>query len=267
MPSRRLVLSLVAACLLAPAPAAALARAPAGFTVVTSGDFASAASRQTHGTVDCPAGTVPLGGGVVTALFSDQTINSSYPTATGWAGDVNNPDATASIFSLTVACAQRPRGYTVFTTLSTLVPAGQQASTSAICPAGKNALGGGVFSDSGQVSVNLAKSFPVPGQWSVAENNASAVATHMTAYAVCGRARNYHIVSNPLDTLNTGITTGGVQCARPQVATGGGVFTNTTDSRVNIGASFWDQNGWSLYLRSAATGVDVAFQPFAVCVG
>src|SRR4051812_45879960 len=47
------------------APAAA-ARPPKGYTVVSSGRLPAPAGTQTHGTVSCPAGLVPLGGGVLT---------------------------------------------------------------------------------------------------------------------------------------------------------------------------------------------------------
>src|SRR5262249_14879599 len=151
-PSRRLVLALSAACLLLAAPAASAAPLR-GFTLADSGDLTSAAARQTHGAADCPAGLVPVGGAVSTALLTSSTINSWSPPATAGAGDVNNPDGAPSSFRVTVACAKRPKRYTVSSTLSTPAPAGQQAAASAVCPTGTKALSGGVFSDSGSLSV------------------------------------------------------------------------------------------------------------------
>src|SRR5947209_6302606 len=79
MPSTPLTLALSLTAALLATPVAAPAATPRGFTVADSGELGSQAGRQTHGSVDCPPGKVPLGGGVVTALFSSQTINSSYP--------------------------------------------------------------------------------------------------------------------------------------------------------------------------------------------
>src|SRR5262249_27589960 len=155
MSRRRLVLALAAAGMLVPAPGLAVAHAPKGFTVVSSGDLVSFAGRQTHGSVECPPGRVPLGGGVATGLFAGQTISSSYPTATGWAADVNNPGVANSTFSVIVTCSRPPKRYTIFNTPATDAPAGAHAGATAVCPAGTNALGGGVFSDSGSLVVTL----------------------------------------------------------------------------------------------------------------
>jgi hypothetical protein len=268
MPSRRLALALSLAGTLLPLPALASAAPPRGFVEVTSSDLFSLAGAQSHGSVDCPAGTVPLGGGVGAAVFTGLTVNSTYPTATGWAADVNNPDAASSFFDVTVTCAQRPRGYEIFTTPSSVVPAGRQASAIAVCPGRTKPLGGGVFSSSGLLSVNLADSYPLRGQWNVAENNASTFDTQITAYAVCGKVRGYDLVRGQLSTLNPGITLGGVSCQAPdtQVAIGGGVFTNSTDPRVTVAGTFWESNSWATDLRNGDVS-GVLFQPFVVCAG
>ncbi len=40
---------------------------------------------------DCPSGTKPLGGGVSAYYSPVKTVESSYPTATGWSATIYNP--------------------------------------------------------------------------------------------------------------------------------------------------------------------------------
>jgi hypothetical protein len=263
MRSLLLVCALSVAGALCALPTLASAKPP-GFVEVTSPDLFGQAGAQSHGTVDCPAGTVPLGGGVIARVSSDQTINSSYPTATGWAADVNNPTALDSIFQLTVECGLRPRGYQVVASPSTLVPAGGNASTSAFCPGTSKALGGGVFSNSGLLSVNLADSFPSKGAFTGTITDASTLDSSMTVFAVCGKLKGYDLVRAPVLTLPPGQLIGGVSCPFPEVATGGGVLTSFTDPRVAITASFFEAGGWGTDLLNHTEG-DVRYQSFAVC--
>src|SRR3954451_17673394 len=87
-------------------PAVALLR---GYTLVSSPILAAPAGRQTHGAVDCPAGLVPLGGSAFIQSGSTvASINSSFPTPTGWAADVNDASAADTTFEVLAFCAERP---------------------------------------------------------------------------------------------------------------------------------------------------------------
>jgi hypothetical protein len=261
--SRRLSLALPLAGALLALPALASANPPRGFTEVSSGDLTAIAGVQTHATVSCPAGTVPLGGGVATTLASGVTVNGTYPTATGWAADVNNPDATNEAFSVDVTCSHQPRGYTIVTA-NDPAPAGQETFGEAMCPNATASLGGGARSSSAQLSVNLSESLPTRSRWNSGETNASAVDSQLTTFVVCGKLKGYDLIAGTHTPLGPGNTVVGQSCPAGQVATDGGVATD--DSRVLIGGTFPDANGWDVVLRNGA-GSGVGYRPFLICVG
>src|SRR3954470_24800556 len=61
-----------------------------GLTVVSSGPILSPLGVQHRGSVSCPRGFVPLGGGAfVHGLTAN--INGSFPTSTRWVLHGNNP--------------------------------------------------------------------------------------------------------------------------------------------------------------------------------
>src|SRR5262245_42393086 len=114
MPATRLRRALIAAgaCLL-PLTAAvsdASARPPKGYVVLTSLAVTAPSGTVTSHEIDCDPGLVPLGGGV--QIFSGQTVvavHSSYPTATGWVGEVDNSFGTPVLFDVEVVCVRQPR--------------------------------------------------------------------------------------------------------------------------------------------------------------
>jgi hypothetical protein len=105
--------------------------------------------------LECPAGLVPLGGGVANPLFGPQSINSSLPTSTGWSAAVSNPGPSSS-FEVIFTCGMRPKRYSLARSASVLVGPGETRSAVATCPARSDVLGGGGFSDSGLTQVSTA---------------------------------------------------------------------------------------------------------------
>src|SRR5215468_9586492 len=69
-------------------PLAAVALAV--YTVVVSPTLQAHAGRHARGVVACPAGTVPLGGGVgVHPVGTGAHVNGSFPSSNGWVADVS----------------------------------------------------------------------------------------------------------------------------------------------------------------------------------
>src|ERR1700729_110065 len=88
---------------------------PAGYSIV-SATFPLPNGLKSAGSVTCPVKkgvqTVPLSGGALLQTDSlEASINSSYPTAHGWAVHANNTSGTASQFSVYAVCAKKPKGY------------------------------------------------------------------------------------------------------------------------------------------------------------
>jgi hypothetical protein len=63
------------------------------YQVVTNGPHTLNTGVTLSG-AECPAGTRPLGGGVSAPFFPVKTLESSYPTDTGWDVTIYNPTAT-----------------------------------------------------------------------------------------------------------------------------------------------------------------------------
>ena len=160
------------------APAVALAK-PKGYVVVHSGALSSPANVQAHGSVTCPSGKVPLGGGVFFSSSSvSANINSSYPSGSGWAADVNNGTTAASSFTVYAVCGKAPKKYAVVGGPSTTVnPGAQTAGIAATCATGSKPLGGGLFSNTFSLAANVNTSIPTTTGWRVDANNGVGVAS------------------------------------------------------------------------------------------
>src|SRR6185437_11029025 len=144
-----------------PAPAGAIAGKPGdalapatlatlpvkGYVVARSAPFGAPSGDQEHGEASCPAGTVPFGGGV--AIVSGSTaanVNSSYPTTSGWAADVNNASPSATSFTVYVTCGKQPKRYEQVNGAWATVLAGEQSSPTVDCTLGMvSPLGGGGY--------------------------------------------------------------------------------------------------------------------------
>lgn len=142
---------------LTPAPASALTPSTTTVTFtenVLPGNF-------NVGKVLCPAGQTAIGGGIDTANVLWMKVTSSAPTfggtrlflqtdgtgpaADGWQASARNDDGVAHTFKVSAIC--EPAGGSVGPTTSVItsvaIPTHTFGGTSALCPAGKTAVGGG----------------------------------------------------------------------------------------------------------------------------
>src|SRR5690349_5870793 len=186
---KRLRAPLLALAALAAAAPAALA-APPGYVRLTSPVFQAPAGIQSHGQVDCPAGTVPWGGGA--GFFGGlpdfgMNLNSSGPTASGWRADYNDTSSRAATFGIVAICANAPRRY-VQTVATVDNPPATQNSATATCPAHTVLLGGGAFSSSSLPQVVITSAWPSSSTtYTAIEFNGTGSAALLTAFAICGR--------------------------------------------------------------------------------
>ena len=241
---------------------------PKGYVVVSSAALTSNAGTQTHGSVVCPTGKVPLGGGV---FFSSGSvlanINSSYPTATGWSADVNNASASASSFNVYVTCSKKPAHYALVSGASTTVNAGAQVSNiTATCTAPAKPLGGGLFSNTTSTLANVNSSIPVTGGWRVDANNASGSPESVTTYLVCGTLKKYHEVTGTATTNAAGTQTGVTVACGTGVAVGGGGFSSSGSTAVSLNTTYPVSGGWRTYENNNSTAT-ASITPYAICSG
>jgi hypothetical protein len=242
---------------------------PRRYTVVNTGSLAALDGSQTHGAKTCPARTVVWGGGVfVSSGQLGANVNSSYPADNGWAADVNNAGGSDTTFVVYAICAKQPRtGYSIQSAKATNI-AGHQTSVSVTCPGTTKILGGGGYSNSGSTAVNINSTFPFSkNTWRVDMNNASGSDATATAYAVCGRARGRTNVVGSAVTNTAGQQThSAVACPLPQVPSGGGQMSSSSNTAVNMNGTSPTSNGWESW-ENNASGVNANTTSYVVCVG
>src|SRR5262249_49705222 len=145
-----------------------------GYTIVSTGLLNMPPFLQSHAGVTCPAGLVPLGGGVfISSPSTAANVNTSYPAGDTWIGEVNNGTSAASQFNVFAVCAKAPKKYVLSASLfATVSPFTQFDGIHADCPdADAPALGGGVDSGSSSLLANINSTLPDARGWRVDYNN------------------------------------------------------------------------------------------------
>src|SRR4051812_35068322 len=264
-----------------PAPASA-APMPAGYTVAFSTQVTAADGTHTRAVAHCPKGTVPFGGGAFAfAPGLTAGLASSFPTANGWAVEMNNASGDTIFYDSAVTCGRKPAHYSVVTSRPVPNPVGRRTTAVVSCPKVAKPLGGGGQSASKGLFANLGATGPVKSGWRVEESNATASAPTVKVFVICGSVAGYRQVTGPAVNLPAN-TQSHVAASCPlrgaQLSGGVAEMTNSVGGNVNStgpvntpvmtqptdGTVFFPQ--WSALVNNA-TGVDVTATPFAVCAG
>jgi hypothetical protein len=90
------------------APGAPGPSGTSGYQVVQSVVLTNPAGVQSSGSASCPAGKVPVGGGVFGHGGLTQNVNASYPQVTGWRAFVNNSGSSSDTFIVYAICMGAP---------------------------------------------------------------------------------------------------------------------------------------------------------------
>jgi hypothetical protein len=253
----------------APAASPALAAgAPRGYVIVTSGFLTANTGTQTRGTVTCPVGKVPFGGGAfVSSSSTAANINSSIPSANGWLADINNASGFATTFDVYAICAKAPLSYQVVVSPAPTNPAFSQTTASVACPIGTTVLGGGGYSFSGSTAVNINTTLPAGNGWRTDMNNGTASDTALETYAICGhKPRGYVVVAAPAVSNPPGETLATVACPAPTVPLSGGGFSFSGNTLVNMNSTLPISGGWEVYENNATTGT-TSIEAYVICAG
>ena len=254
----------------AAAPTALPAGAPRGYVSLQSALLTAPPQRQTAGSLSCPTGKVPFGGGVlVSSAALDANVNSSFPNASSWLVDVNNGSSSATTFRIFVICAKKPKLYQLVTTPPALVAAGFSGHAIASCPAGTVVLGGGSFSFSGQTTVNLNSTFDAGNGWRTDMNNASLSSSNIESLAICAKKPKGYVSVDGPDTIVSPFSTGFAQafCPGASVPLSGGVSNFSNDVRANVSAtSPTNGDGWFAAVNND-TNSSIPVSARMVCAG
>jgi hypothetical protein len=269
MKSIAAVVALACAGSLAPGVArAAAVRLPRGYTVVSTGQVNAPAGQQTGAFVNCPFPLVPLGGGVFqTSARTNASVNSSAPTPTGWAADVNNGDSFNTLFTVTAICARAPKLYTQVSSNGVPNPPGSQTESFAQCPQGTRPLSGGAQSSSFSLSVNVNTSVVAGRGWITFEDNASGQNEAVDTVVVCGKVSGYLVVGGAtVDSPPNDQSSSVASCPAGSVVIGGGTTTNAANVGVNINTSTILGSQWESFVNNA-TAIDFAQATSVICAG
>jgi hypothetical protein len=160
---------------------------PLGYTVVTA-SATSLAGLQAHQLALCPGRKVPIGGGEQTGSTSlVVNVNTSIPNGPVWTVEMNNGSTLAQTFLVFAICARKPVGYALVSSGPVANPSGEQSGAQVTCPANTVPFGGGAFSTSRSLAVNINTTNPLSlvNGWQVFENNASPDDAQVSAFLVC----------------------------------------------------------------------------------
>jgi hypothetical protein len=248
---------------------------PSGYKIVRSAWMTSANGLRTFGYVSCPptssgVARYPQGGGVVVASFNVlANVSSSYPNGINWQVDVNNASGTDTTFQVYAVCAKPRTNYQAVPSVSITNPAGAQTGGFQKCPTGTKVLGGGAIDGSGDLTTNINSSYPTSNGWHVDMNNGSATSTHFTVWVVCSSysatKQNYGVhVGTSVDNPAGVQTLASVACPSGQSSLGGGVYSNSSSTAVNLNSSYPVTGGWDDFESNASIG-DQSITPYVVC--
>ncbi len=254
----------------AAAPATPAGKVPKGYTVVSSGFFNANTGTQTRGTVACPAGLVPFGGGVyISGSSLNVNANSTFPSGAGWVADVNNVSGAVATFQVWAACATAPKKYQVVAAGPFTSPANGQSAGAVSCPAKTVVLGGGSLSASGSVAVNINSTFPTATGWRTDQNTNTSTASTFTVYAICAKAPKGYVllqggaVSNPANSQ----TRAAIGCPVRTVPLSGGAFSSSTSAAVDLNTTNPVSGGWQVYENNTALINGVTISALVICAG
>jgi hypothetical protein len=172
--------------------------------------------------------------------------------------------------SADLAAATGIAGYTIVNSGTLSSPAGAQVHGQATCPVGRFLVGGGAAIASLATGANVNDSYPVSGTWEADVNNATSSDTTFTVYAICAKQPHAYTIAqatgfdNPPD-LQAG---GTVACPATLVPTGGGVYSTSLLTSVNVNSTYplatHPGKGWHVD-ENNGSGLDFQFNVQTVC--
>jgi hypothetical protein len=259
----------------APAPGKGLPTAPAlpaklpkGYVQVHSLPFTSNQFTQTRGSVACPAGTVPYGGGVVVASSGlNANVNSSFPSGTSWIADVNNVGAPTT-FAVYAVCGKAVRNYVVVESRDVLDPAETQATGTIGCPGNTVVWGGGALSNSGSTAVLINSTFPESNGWRTDMNTNTNFDTTFNVFAICAKKpKGYFVqVGAPVVNPPSSQTRALAFCPGGQTALGGGALSSSGSVTVDLNTAFPQGTFWDVFEDNGQPFTTETIRAVAICL-
>ncbi len=204
------------------------------------------------------AATALVGGGAASAKTSTQPARAAIPRSA-------EQLPTAPLSSAAV-----PSGYTLVSA-TFMATNGVQTLGRVDCPptrsgAVRQPQGGGVYSFSGSLGVNINGSYPNGTGWVAYVNNNSGSNTTFAVFAVCAKPKTGYTmvevsgIPNPAGSQSSGF----VACPAGTRVLGGGGLSVSGDLAANINDSYPTANGWHADVNNGS-GSATTFNVYAVC--
>jgi hypothetical protein len=200
-----------------------------------------------------------LAAGTAAAADAAKAPVVGTPAATAAAGK-GVPAASPS------ALAGAPRGYHIVNSGFLTAANGSQTQGFVTCPTGTVPFGGGAEVTSFSTAANINTSIPTSNGWRADVNNASGSDTTFEVYAVCAKAPRYYQVveSSPIANPAFGEATATAACPVGTKVLGGGAYSESGDTAVNLNTTIPQGNAWRVDMNNGSA-FSTAYEVYAVC--
>jgi hypothetical protein len=176
--------------------------------------------------------------------------------------------ASTVVVAAAPAGAAPPTGYVVVSGASVIAATGVQSAAQVTCPGKTKPIGGGVFIDSGDLRANVNSSYPLgKASWAGEVTNDSGSSTSFYVQAVCVTrpTGSYSVQSRSFTAAAMKQTHDTVSCPAGSVVMGGGAFSASGSSTVNIASDVpQSSTTWWIAISSAQT-FSTSFTIYAIC--
>jgi len=247
--------------------------------------FGAASGTTSFGSVNCPAGTVVIGGGdeVIGNSSGAVLVNASVPDGDGgWEVYMENVSGVETDFGVNADCAAEPKNYVIESSNPVSVPPGaHSANVNVSCPAGLAVLGGGGMNEDLN-DMYLSSSYPIAStkgttttyKWRTDANNVSSETSESVAVAICAKPLSgYTIeVSAPVDVPPSAEDEAIAGCPSgtqgETFVMGGGTRTSTKSTAIAMSTGFpyirKHSTSWDVIPDNGSSS-DISVKSYAVC--
>lgn len=158
-----------------------------------------------------------------------------------------------------------PPGFVEISSSTITAPAGSQTNGFVTCPGRRVPVGGGMEIMGNSLGDNVNTSEPSRHSWAVDVNNAGTSPTSFQVTVLCERRpRHYTIASATFSGPADIQSSGSAQCPVGTVPLGGGVFSFSSSTAVNINTDDVRGDGWGADVNNGSSA-PASFTVMAVC--
>ena len=201
--------------------------------------------------VNCPSGSVVVGGGFAAA--NGVVVYTSSPRPNGWIAYADNGTSSNKLLNAYAICLRNTAGTSSWELSQVNVPAGTNASAKATCPSGSIVTGGGFASNPNRHWVYA--TLKSGNGWQTYARNTSGSDQVLNAYAVCLSGVSAATAQVFTQSSIPGNSSAGdeVSCPTNTLTTGGGYSLSTGMQVYNSSMKGSDVSKWNAFARNSVS--------------